>query len=42
LRGHDEDPAFAAAWNNLAWRMERGKIAEAAQVFRRAFATDNA
>jgi Flp pilus assembly protein TadD len=38
----DEDPAFAAAWNNLGViLMERGKIPEAAQVFRRAFATDN-
>lgn len=41
-RAVDEDPAFAAAWNNLGViLMERGKIAEAAQVFRRAFATDN-
>ncbi|MCF2869780.1 tetratricopeptide repeat protein [Octadecabacter sp. G9-8] len=41
-RATDEDPAFAAAWNNLGViLMERGKTAEAAQVFRRAFATDN-
>jgi Flp pilus assembly protein TadD len=41
-RAVDEDPAFAAAWNNLGViLMERGKIPEAAQVFRRAFATDN-
>jgi len=41
-RAVDEDPAFAAAWNNLGViLMERGKTAEAAQVFRRAFATDN-
>lgn len=41
-RAVDEDPTFAAAWNNLGViLMERGKTAEAAQVFRRAFATDN-
>ncbi|MFT5867802.1 MAG: Flp pilus assembly protein TadD [Gammaproteobacteria bacterium] len=41
-RAVDEDPTFAAAWNNLGViLMERGKIPEAAQVFRRAFATDN-
>ncbi len=41
-RATDEDPTFAAAWNNLGViLMERGKTAEAAQVFRRAFATDN-
>jgi Flp pilus assembly protein TadD len=41
-RAVDEDPAFAAAWNNLGViLMERGKIPEAAQIFRRAFATDN-
>ena len=41
-RAVDEDPAFAAAWNNLGViLMERGKVAEAAQVFRRAFATDS-
>ncbi len=41
-RAVDEDPSFAAAWNNLGViLMELGKTAEAAQVFRRAFATDN-
>ena len=41
-RAVDEDQTFAAAWNNLGViLMERGKTAEAAQVFRRAFATDN-
>ncbi|WP_281983697.1 tetratricopeptide repeat protein [Thalassorhabdomicrobium marinisediminis] len=41
-RATEEDPTFAAAWNNLGViLMERGKTAEAAQVFRRAFATDN-
>ena len=41
-RAVDEDPAFPPAWNNLGViLMERGKISEAAQVFRRAFATDN-
>lgn len=41
-RAVDEDPTFAAAWNNLGViLMERGKTAEAAQIFRRAFATDN-
>lgn len=41
-RAVDEDPGFAAAWNNLGViLMERGKIPEAAQVFRRAFATDD-
>ncbi|WP_296420104.1 tetratricopeptide repeat protein [Pseudooctadecabacter sp.] len=41
-RAVEEDPAFAAAWNNLGViLMERGKTPEAAQVFRRAFATDN-
>ena len=38
----DEDPEFVPAWNNLGViLMERGQIGEAAQVFRRAFATDN-
>lgn len=38
----EEDPDFAASWNNLGvLLMERGRYAEAAQVFRRAFATDN-
>lgn len=41
-RAVEEDPEFAAAWNNLGViLMERGKTAEASQVFRRAFATDN-
>lgn len=36
------DPTFVPAWNNLGViLMERGKVAEAAEVFRRAFATDN-
>ena len=38
----EQDPSFPAAWNNLGViLMEQGKISEAAQVFRRAFATDN-
>ena len=41
-RATDEDPTFPPAWNNLGViLMERGKVSEAAQVFRRAFATDN-
>jgi Flp pilus assembly protein TadD len=41
-RAVEEDASFAAAWNNLGVvLMERGQIAEAAEVFRRAFATDN-
>jgi Flp pilus assembly protein TadD len=33
---------FPAAWNNLGViLMERGKYGEAAEIFRRAFATDN-
>lgn len=41
-RAVDEDPDFAAAWNNLGVvLMERGQIGEAAEVFRRAYATDN-
>lgn len=37
-----EDASFAPAWNNLGViLMEQGQIAEAAEVFRRAFATDN-
>lgn len=41
-RAVEEDPDFAAAWNNLGVvLMERGQIAEAVQVFRRAFATSN-
>jgi Flp pilus assembly protein TadD len=38
----EEDPTFAAAWNNLGViLMEQGKNSEAVLVFRRAFATDN-
>ena len=38
----EQDPSFPAAWNNLGViLMEQEKISEAAQVFRRAFATDN-
>ena len=38
----EQDPSFPAAWNNLGViLMEQGKISEAVQVFRRAFATDN-
>lgn len=41
-RAVDEDPSFAPAWNNLGViLMEQGRISEAAEVFRRAFATDN-
>ncbi|OUD08873.1 tetratricopeptide repeat protein [Marivivens niveibacter] len=41
-RAVEEDPEFAAAWNNLGVVLiERGKIEEAAQVLRRAYATDN-
>ena len=41
-RAVEEEPEFAAAWNNLGViLMERGKISEAAQIFRRAFATDS-
>lgn len=41
-RAVEEDPTFAAAWNNLGViLMERGKIGEAEQIFRRAYATDN-
>lgn len=37
-----EDPTFAPAWNNLGViLMEKGDIAEASEVFRRAFAADN-
>jgi Flp pilus assembly protein TadD len=36
------DPSFPPAWNNLGVvLMERGKIAEASEVFRRAYAADN-
>ena len=38
----EEDPTFPAAWNNLGVvLMEQGKVGEAAEVFRRAYATDN-
>lgn len=41
-RAVEEEPDFAAAWNNLGViLMEKGDVVEAAQVFRRAFATDN-
>lgn len=41
-RAVEEDPDFAAAWNNLGViLMEKSHVAEAAEVFRRAFATDN-
>ncbi|WP_368187036.1 tetratricopeptide repeat protein [Aestuariibius sp. HNIBRBA575] len=41
-RAVEADPAFAPAWNNLGViLMERGKIGEAVEVFRRAFATDS-
>lgn len=37
-----EDDSYAQAWNNLGvLLMERGELAEAAQAFRRAFATSN-
>ena len=41
-RATEEAPDFPPAWNNLGViLMEQGKIAEASEVFRRAFATDN-
>lgn len=41
-RAVEEDPTFAPAWNNLGVvLMERGQVAEASEVFRRAFAADN-
>lgn len=41
-RAVEEDPNFPPAWNNLGVvLMERGQIAEASEVFRRAFAADN-
>jgi Flp pilus assembly protein TadD len=41
-RAVEEDPTFPPAWNNLGViLMERGDVAEASEVFRRAFAADN-
>jgi Flp pilus assembly protein TadD len=41
-RATAEAPDFPAAWNNLGViLLEKGEYAEASQVFRRAFATDN-
>lgn len=41
-RATEEAPDFPAAWNNLGViLLEKGNYAEASQVFRRAFATDN-
>lgn len=41
-RAVDEDPSFPPAWNNLGVvLMEMGKIAEASEAFRRAYAADN-
>lgn len=41
-RATDQEPDFPAAWNNLGViLLEKGEYAEASQVFRRAFATDN-
>ncbi len=41
-RATREAPDFPAAWNNLGViLMEKGEVAEASEVFRRAFATDN-
>ena len=41
-RATEMEPEFPAAWNNLGViLMEQRKYSEAAQVFRRAFATDN-
>ena len=41
-RAVEADDEFPAAWNNLGVvLMERGKTAEAEQVFRRAYALDN-
>ena len=41
-RATEQEPEFPAAWNNLGViLMEKGDVAEASEVFRRAFATDN-
>lgn len=41
-RAVEEDPTFPAAWNNLGvLLMERGRHAEAAETFRRAYAADS-
>jgi Flp pilus assembly protein TadD len=41
-RAAKEAPDFAPIWNNLGvLLMEKGDFAEAAEVFRRAYATDN-
>ncbi|WP_373354271.1 tetratricopeptide repeat protein [Pseudoroseicyclus sp. CXY001] len=41
-RAVEEDATFPPAWNNLGViLMERGEVAEAAEAFRRAYATDN-
>jgi tetratricopeptide (TPR) repeat protein len=41
-RAVEEAPDFPPAWNNLGvLLMERGEVAEATEVFRRAYATDN-
>ncbi len=41
-RAVEEDPTFPPAWNNLGVvLMERGQVAEASEVFRRAYGADN-
>ena len=41
-RAVEEAPDFAPAWNNLGvLLMEKGEVAEASEVFRRAYATDS-